>query len=96
MFRAVLLALLLLGLALPAIARNPNYYGTPRGVNARTYSGIYQAQRPNVVPTFSLPAYSGGYGVGYWGFYRGPYAGGYGYYPVYQPVVVYPPIIYGY
>jgi hypothetical protein len=64
-------------------------------MSARQYSGEYQAMRPNVVPTFSLPVYGGGgyrsyYGAGYGGY--GSYYGGY---PVYQqPVIIYPPAIY--
>ena len=70
-----------------ALARNPLYYGTPRRAPARFYSGEWQAQRPNVVPTFSVPYYSGGYYAPRW---RGGYA------PVYpQPVIVYPPAVYG-
>ncbi|QDT70786.1 hypothetical protein MalM25_37420 [Planctomycetes bacterium MalM25] len=93
MFRALLLAAALLASSTLAHARNPNYYGTPRGVSARTYSGIYQAQRPNIVPTFSLPTY----GAGYRTYYRGGYAP-YGYYPIYrQPIVVYQPaVVYGF
>ena len=75
--------------AAEAAARNPAYYGTRRATSARHYSGQYQAQFPNVVPTFSLPVYGGGY--------YAPYRGGFGrgYYPAYQqPVVIYPPAFY--
>lgn len=70
-----------------ALARNPAYYGTQRGTSARVYSGAYQARRPNVVPTFSLPAYGNGFRT-YYG--RGAF-----YRPVYpQPLVIYPPAVY--
>lgn len=66
--------------------RNPAYYGSRPGMSARAYSGEYQATRPNVVPTFSLPVYGG-----YRTYYRGYYGGG----SVYQqPVIVYPPAVY--
>lgn len=102
MFRPLTLiaaAALALGLlADSAVARNPAFYGTPRGVSARTYSGAYQAYRPNTVRTFSLPAYGGGgyyapyhdYGYDYSYDYSYHY-GRRGYYPVYQqPVIIYP------
>ncbi|QDV71971.1 hypothetical protein [Botrimarina mediterranea] len=96
MFRRAMLALALLmafGVALEAVAQNRAYYGTQRHMSARQYSGEYQAMRPNVVPTFSLPVYGGG---GYRSYYRGGgYGGYYGGYPVYrQPVIIYPPAIY--
>lgn len=102
MFRRVVLSLALLlaiGAAYEASAQNPAYYGASRGMSARQYSGEYQAMRPNVVPTFSVPYYGGGgyrnyYGAGYGGGFYGGYGGYYGGYPVYQPVVVYPPAIY--
>ena len=83
----LLLALLLVAAtAAESAARNPAYYGTRRATSARHYSGLYQATQPNVVPTFSLPVYGGGY-------YRPRFRGGY--YPVYQqPVVIYPPAYY--
>lgn len=100
-------SILTLGLlAESAEARNrgnvTNYYGTPRGVSARTYSGIYQAQRPNRVRTFTLPGVrGGGYyapygGYGYGGYGYGGYGYGHrGYYQ--QPVIIYPPrVIRGY
>lgn len=95
MFRHAVLAfalLLTVGVAVEANAQRL-YYGTQRHTSARHYSGEYQAMRPNVVPTFSMPVYGGGgfrtyYGAGYGGYYgRG--------YPLYhQPVIVYPPAIY--
>ncbi|TWU00591.1 hypothetical protein Pla108_15430 [Botrimarina colliarenosi] len=96
MFRRAVLALALLmvfGVALEAAAQNTAYYGTRRGTSARYYSGQYQAQFPNVVPTFSLPVYGGGR---YRSYYRGGYGGYYGGgYPVYQqPVIIYPPAVY--
>lgn len=99
MFRRAILALafiLAIGFTFDAAAQNRAYYGTQRHMSARQYSGEYQAMRPNVVPTFSLPVYGGGgyrsyYGAGYGG-YGGYYGGGY---PVYQqPVIIYPPAIY--
>lgn len=69
-----------------SLAQNPAYYGTRRATSARHYSGQYQAMRPNVVPTFSLPVYGGGY-------YRPRYHGAF--YPAYpRPVIVYPPAYY--
>lgn len=89
MTRWKLLLALLLGLVAVAEAasRNPAYYGTRRATSARQYSGEYQATQPNVVPTFSLPVYGGGYVP-----YRSRFSGGF-YYPAYQqPLVIYPPV----
>lgn len=76
-----------------AAARNPAYYGTQRKTSARVYSGQYQAFRPNVVPTFSVPFYGGGNRSYYRGrgFHRGGFYGG-GFYQ--RPVVIYPPAVY--
>lgn len=95
MFRSLTLSLaLFLGVALiaeEAAARNPAYYGTQRKTSARVYSGQYQAFRPNVVPTFSVPFYGGGQN-----YYRGGgyYGRGYAPYSYRQPVVIYPPAVY--
>lgn len=97
MFRSLTLAiaatLCVALIAEDALARNRAYYGTRRKTSARIYSGEYQATRPNVVPTFSVPYYSGGRN-----FYRGGGYYGRGYYPYYQqPVVIYPPrVFYGF
>jgi hypothetical protein len=96
MFRRAVLTLALaltLGFAFEAAAQNRAYYGTQRHMSARQYSGEYQVLRPNVVPTFSMPVYGGGYYGGYGGGYYGGYYGrGY---PVYQqPVIIYPPAVY--
>lgn len=100
MFRSFLLAiaatLCVALIAEDTLARNPAYYGTRRKTSARVYSGQYQATRPNIVPTFSVPYYSGGRsyyrGGGYGGYYGG------GYYPYYQQaIVIYPPrVVYGF
>lgn len=87
----VVAAALLFAIVAEATAqrRNLAYYGTRPGQSARVYSGEYQAFRPNVVPTFTLPVYGGGYRS----YRRGGYYGR-GYYPVYQqPVIIYPPAV---
>ena len=91
--RLFTVAVLVLGVTVAdSLARNPAYYGTRPGMSARMYSGEYQANRPNIVPTFSLPVYGGGFRS----YYRGGYYPGSVYYQ--QPVLIYPPRVtyYGY